>query len=154
VRAVNRVRRTLVRSTADEASYNLHVIMRFELERELVYDAIDLERLPKIWNERVGEYLGLDVPSDVDGVLQEIHWASSLIGYFPTYALGNIMAVQIWERAQEEIPDLDGQVERAEFAPLREWLRLRIHQHGRKSTPKETLQRAVGNGLDAAPYLR
>ena len=154
VAEINRVRRTLVRTTADEATYNLHVIMRFELERELLYDAIDLERLPAIWNDRVGQYLGLDVPNDVDGVLQESHWASSLIGYIPTYALGNIMAVQRWERAQAELADLEQQISRGEFAPLREWLRVRVHQHGRKFTPKETLERAVGSGLDAGPYLR
>jgi carboxypeptidase Taq len=153
-RAVNRVRPSLIRIHADEVTYNLHVILRFELEQELVEGRVGLRGLPEEWNRRMWEYLRVEVPSDAEGVLQDTHWASGLIGYFPTYALGNIMSVQIWERLKEDLPDLEEGFERGDFAPLREWLGEHLHRHGRKFTPPETLARVVGGGLDAGPYLR
>jgi carboxypeptidase Taq len=153
-RAVNRVRPSLIRIHADEVTYNLHVILRFELEQELIEGRIDLRRLPEEWNRRMWEYLGTEVPSDADGVLQDTHWSSGLVGYFPTYALGNLMSVQIWERLKEDLPDVEEGFERGEFAPLREWLGERLHRHGRKFSPTETLERVVGGPMDAGPYLR
>jgi carboxypeptidase Taq len=99
------------------------------------------------------EYLGVDVPDDAHGVLQDIHWASGTFGYFPTYALGSVMSVQIWEAAKGSIPDLEEQIEAGEFGTLREWLRERLHQHGRKFMPKETLALAIGGAIDSEPYL-
>src|SRR5919106_838698 len=131
-RAVNRVRPSLIRIHADEVTYNLHVILRFELEQEIVEGRVDLRELPEEWNRRMWEYLRVEAPSDAVGVLQDTHWSSGLIGYFPTYSLGNIMSVQIWERLKEDLPELEEGFERGELAPLREWLGGHLHRHGRK----------------------
>jgi carboxypeptidase Taq len=100
------------------------------------------------------EYLGLDVPDDAHGVLQDVHWSEGSFGYFPTYSLGNVIAGQIREAALRALPDLYEQIEQGEFRPLREWLREQLHRHGRKFTPAETLERVVGGPIDPAPYLR
>jgi carboxypeptidase Taq len=152
-RAVNCVRPSLIRVEADEVTYGLHVILRFELEQELVEGRLELAALPDAWNERMLDYLGVEVPTDADGVLQDIHWSGGILGYFPTYLLGSVMSVQIWEAAGRAIPDLDEQIEAGEFDALREWLRESLHRHGRKFTPKETLARVAGGPIDAEPYL-
>jgi carboxypeptidase Taq len=153
-RAVNRVHPSLIRIHADEVTYNLHIILRFELEQELIEGRLPVRELPSTWNARMHEYLGIEVPNDAEGVLQDMHWAFGSFGYFPTYSLGNVMSVQIWERLREDLPDLDEQIERGDFGDLREWLRERIHRHGRKLTPTETLERAAGASIEAGPYLR
>ena len=153
-RAINRVRPSFIRVDADEATYNMHIILRFELEQELLAGTIALEDLPEAWNTRFEEYLGLAVPNDTLGVLQDIHWSGGGFGYFPTYSLGNIVSVQIWEKALSELPDLPEQFERGEFGELHEWLRTRLYALGRKFTPQETLDRVVGGTIDAAPYVR
>ncbi|MFN2468525.1 MAG: carboxypeptidase M32 [Gaiellaceae bacterium] len=152
-RAINRVRPSLIRIEADEATYNLHIILRFELEQEMLAGTVDLAQLPSAWNERMRDYLGVEVTDDAHGVLQDVHWARGSLGYFPTYALGNVISVQIWEQVGEALPDLDEQLERGEFGPLREWLREHVHRHGRKFTPTETLERVVGGPIDPEPYL-
>jgi carboxypeptidase Taq len=131
----------------------MHVILRFELEQDLVNGRLGLDELPAAWNAKMAEYLGVEVPDDARGVLQDTHWASGMIGYFPTYLLGTVMSVQIWEKAVEDVPDLEDQVERGEFAALREWLGENVHRHGRKFAPQETLRRATGSTIDARPYL-
>ncbi|MFL6068027.1 MAG: carboxypeptidase M32 [Gaiellaceae bacterium] len=151
-RSINDVRPGLIRIEADEASYNLHIILRFELEQRIM-DGLDLRELPDIWNESMAHYLGVDVPNDGQGVLQDVHWSRGGFGYFPTYSLGNVISVQIWERLRDDLDDLDGQIARGEFAEIREWLRENVHRHGRKFTPVETLERAVGGAIDAEPYL-
>ena len=153
-RAVNRVRPSLIRVEADEATYNLHVILRFELEQDMLSGRVELRDLPEIWNSRMHEYLGVEVRRDSEGVLQDVHWAAGLVGYFPTYALGNVMSAQIWERLRSDLPALDEHFERGDFAPLREWLGEHLHRHGRKFTPGEMLERIVGGPLDPEPYLR
>jgi carboxypeptidase Taq len=153
-RAINRVKPSFVRVDADEATYNLHIILRFELEQEILAGTIALKHLPDAWNARFEEYFGLEVPEDGLGVLQDVHWSGGGFGYFPTYSLGNIMSVQIWEKALSEIPDLPEQFEHGEFGELHEWLRDRLYSLGRKYTPQETLQRVVGGPLDAGPYIR
>jgi carboxypeptidase Taq len=100
------------------------------------------------------EYLGVDVPDDAHGVLQDVHWSGGAIGYFPTYSLGNVISVQLWEQIRAALPDLDQQLERGEFGELAGWLRENLHRHGRKFTSKETLERIVGGPIDAGPYLR
>jgi carboxypeptidase Taq len=152
-RAINKVKPSLIRIQADEATYSLHIILRFELEQQIIEDELELEDLPDAWNARMEEYLGVAVPDDAHGVLQDVHWARGSMGYFPTYALGNVISVQIWERVLADIPDLADRIEQGELAPLREWLRERLHRHGRKFTPPETLERVVGGGLDPEPYL-
>jgi carboxypeptidase Taq len=153
-RAINLVRPSLIRVEADEVTYNLHVILRFELEQEIFEERLELRDLPDAWNARMHEYLGVEVPSDADGVLQDIHWSSGIFGYFPTYSLGNVMSVQIFEAAAAAMPDLEEQIEGGQFGALREWLRDRLHRFGRKFTPKETLERAAGAEIDPEPYLR
>jgi carboxypeptidase Taq len=154
-RAVNIVEPSLIRVEADEATYNLHIILRFELEQAMLGDEFPLEQLPDEWNSRMWDYLGISVPSDTEGVLQDVHWSGGSIGYFPTYALGNLISAQIWERITADLPDIYDSFEQGEFAPLRDWLRDRLHRHGRKFTPGETLERIVGSPeIDAAPYVR
>jgi carboxypeptidase Taq len=153
-RAINKVQPSLIRIEADQATYSLHIILRFELEQELLAGSVDLRKLPSVWNERMGEYLGVEVPEDAHGVLQDVHWSRGTIGYFPTYALGNVVSVQIWEKVLEDVPDLDERLAAGDLAPLCDWLRVRLWRHGRKFTPQETLQRVVGGGLDPEPYLR
>ena len=153
-RSVNWVEPSLIRVEADEATYNLHVILRFELEQELLSGAVALEELPEAWNARMREYVGLEPPNDRLGVLQDVHWSGGHIGYFATYALGNVISAQIWERIQAEIPDLHAQFEAGEFGELRRWLVDNLYRHGRKFTPKETLERVVGGPIDPDPYLR
>jgi carboxypeptidase Taq len=114
---------------------------------------VALEDLPEIWNARMKEFLGVDVPSDGDGVLQDVHWSGGGMGYFPTYALGNVISIQLWERATSELGDLDDEFERGEFGPLREWLREHVHRWGRVFEPADLLERVVGGPLDAEPYL-
>jgi len=153
-RALNRVKPSYIRVDADEATYNLHIILRFELEQEILSGAIDLKDLPGEWNRRFEEYLGIPVPTDTVGVLQDVHWSGGGFGYFPTYSLGNIVSVQIWEKALSELPDLPEQFERGEFGELHEWLRDWLYSLGRKYTPQETLERVVGGTIDAGPYVR
>jgi carboxypeptidase Taq len=152
-RAINKVQPSLIRIEADEATYSLHIILRFELEQDLIAGTVDVADLPTVWNERMDEYLGVEVPDDAHGVLQDVHWSRGTIGYFPTYALGNVISVQLWQKVLEEVPDLDEQLERGELARLTDWLRERLWRHGRKFSPQETLERIVGGGLDPEPYL-
>ena len=152
--SVNWVAPSPIRVEADEATYNLHVILRFELEQELLAGSVDLAELPEIWNARMLDYLGIEPENDRLGVLQDMHWAGGHIGYFSTYALGNVISVQIWETLLADLPDVHAQFEQGEFGELRAWLTERLYRHGRKFTPKETLERLVGGPIDPDPYLR
>jgi carboxypeptidase Taq len=150
---INRVRPSLIRIKADEVTYGMHIVLRFELEQDIINGRVELRDLPEVWNERMGEYLGVDVPDDAQGVLQDTHWASGLMGYFATYLLGTVMSVQIWEKVLEDVPTLEEQIERGEFASLREWLGEHVHQYGKKFSPQETLRRATGTTIDPRPYV-
>jgi carboxypeptidase Taq len=152
-RAANAVRPSYIRVSADEVTYGLHITLRFELELALMEGDLAVADLPAAWNERMQSYLGLDVPDDVHGVLQDIHWAEGAFGYFPTYAVGNVIAGQVWARVTAELPDLDERFAAGEFAPLREWLAENVHRFGRRHLTTEMLERVVGGGLDPAPYL-
>jgi carboxypeptidase Taq len=152
-RAVNRVEPSFIRVEADEANYGLHIVLRFELEQELIEGRLAVADLPEAWNTRFKEYFGLDVPDDAHGVLQDVHWSAGLIGYFPTYALGNLIAGQLWERAHADMPDLDARIARGELMPLREWLREHVHRHGAKFRTPELLQRVVGGPIAVAPFV-
>jgi len=151
--AVNKAQPSLIRIDADEVTYGMHVILRFELEQDIINGRVELKDLPTRWAEKMDEYLGIEVPDHAHGVLQDMHWSSGLIGYFATYLLGTVMSVQIWEKADAELGGLDDQIERGEFAPLREWLGEKIHSQGRKYPPQELLRRATGSTIDAGPYL-
>jgi carboxypeptidase Taq len=152
-RAVNRVRRTFVRVDADETSYGLHVILRFELEQELLSGRLAVKDLPDAWNTRFEELMGIAVPNDALGVLQDSHWAGGSFGYFPTYLLGTVLSVQIWARVQAALPDVEEQIGRGEFGAIHGWLRENIYALGRKLEPAEVIERVVGGPLDPQPYL-
>jgi carboxypeptidase Taq len=153
VRAVSAIRPGPIRGDADEATYGLHIILRFELEQELLAGTVAIRDLPEVWNARMKEYLGVDVPDDAHGVLQDMHWAVGLLGYFPTYQLGNVISVQIWEVVRSELGDLEDQFARGEFGQLREWLREHVYRHGSIYPPRELLERVTGSQLDPEPYL-
>jgi carboxypeptidase Taq len=152
-RAINRAHPSFIRVEADEATYGLHIVLRFEIEQELIDGRLAVKDLPEAWNARFKDYLGLDIPDDANGVLQDVHWSSGSIGYFPTYALGNLVAGQLWERAHGDVPDLDERIAAGELAPLREWLREHVHRHGAKFTTQELLQRVVGGPIEVAPFV-
>lgn len=153
-RAINKVQPSLIRVEADEATYNLHIIVRFELEQEMMNGQLALKEVPAAWNARMKAYLGVDVPDDGQGVLQDIHWSGGMVGYFPTYSLGNIVSCQIWDKVLAAMPDIYEQFGRGEFMPLREWLRANIHQHGRKFMPKELMLKVVGQPINVGPYVK
>jgi carboxypeptidase Taq len=152
-RAVNRVEPSFIRVEADEATYSLHVVLRFELEQQLIDGQLTIAELPEAWNARFKAYLGLDVPDDAHGVLQDVHWSSGSFGYFPTYALGNLIAGQLWERVHLDVPDLDDRLAAGDLGVLREWLRDRVHRHGPKYSMPELLQRVVGTRISVEPFL-
>lgn len=154
VAAINRAEPGLIRVEADETTYSLHIILRFELERQLIEETLALEDLPEAWNAGMHELLGVDVPDDARGVLQDIHWSYGGMGYFPTYALGNVISLQIWAAVREAIPDVEAQMEAGELEELSTWLRDNLYSLGRKLTPKETLERVTGSpAIDPQPYL-
>ncbi|MSO22351.1 MAG: carboxypeptidase M32 [Acidobacteria bacterium] len=153
-RSINRVEPSLIRVEADEVTYNLHILLRFELESDLVEGRLALADLPEAWNAGMKASLGVVPPNDAQGVLQDVHWSNGLIGYFPTYSLGNLLSVQLFEKAQSAIPSLAAQIERGDFQSLLDWLRKNIHEHGRKFLPSQLIQRATGEPLRAVPYLR
>ena len=152
-RAVNRAQRGFVRVDADETTYGLHVILRFELEQELIAERLAVADLPEAWNARFQELMGLDVPNDRLGVLQDSHWSGGSFGYFPTYLLGSVLSVQIWEKAYEAVPDIGDQMECGDFGELHGWLRDNLWAHGKKFTPADTIARVVGGPIAPEPYL-
>ena len=149
--AINDVRPSLIRVEADEATYNLHIIIRFELEQALLNDDLSVADLPGAWNEKYGQLLGITPPTDREGVLQDIHWSAGMIGYFPTYSLGNLYASQLFEHADRDLGGLSAQFARGEFAPLLDWLRSKIHQFGRRYTAAEMVQNVTGRLLSHEP---
>ena len=152
-RAVNRVQPSLIRVEADEVTYNMHIFLRFEIEQLMLDQKVAIADLPDLWNAKMEEYLGIRPDSDRDGVLQDVHWAGGMMGYFPTYALGNLLAAQFYAQALADLPDLPEHYARGEFAPLLGWLRTKIHVHGRKYTPEELVQRVTGGPISTAPFL-
>ncbi|TFH34956.1 MAG: carboxypeptidase M32 [Anaerolineales bacterium] len=152
--AINKVGRTFIRVDADEATYNLHIMLRFELEMALLAGELAVNDLPQAWDDKFETFFGVRPPDDAQGVLQDVHWSAGYIGYFPTYSLGNLIAAQLWEKIHVDIPDLEAQIEQAKFSDLLAWLRENIHQHGATFEPLELLERVVGTGLDVEPYLK
>ena len=152
-RAVNKSHPSYIRVEADEVTYNMHVLLRFELENELLEGTLKVKDVPEAWNSRFKSYLGLDVPNDREGALQDIHWSFVSFGIFPGYTIGNLVSAQLMEKVRADIPDLDAQVENGHFAPLLSWLRKNVHRHGRKFTPNELLERATGKPLTAGPWI-
>lgn len=152
-RAVNRSYPSFIRVEADEVTYNMHILLRFELENELLEGTLKVKDLPEAWNARVKSYLGLNVPNDREGVLQDVHWSYVSFGIFPGYTIGNLVGAQLMEKARTDMPDLDARFEKGEFATLLDWLHRNVHRHGRKFTPNELLERATGRPLTAGPWI-
>ena len=153
-KGINKVHPSLIRVEADEATYNLHIMLRMEMEIGIVEGKMAVKDLPEIWNSKMKEYLGVVPANDAAGVLQDIHWSWGLMGYFSTYALGNLVSVQLWEKINQDIPDLANQISSGKFEALLGWLREKIHIHGRKFLPQELIQKVTGSKIDSAPYIR
>jgi carboxypeptidase Taq len=151
-RAVNRVERSLVRVEADEVSYNLHIVLRFELELALLRGKLAVADLPGAWNERSARLLGVTPARASEGVLQDIHWAWGAFGYFPTYTVGNLYAASIFAAAHRELAGLDEAVARGELRPLRDWLGRKVHAVGRRRTAEEIVRDVTGGGLTDADF--
>jgi carboxypeptidase Taq len=149
----NKVEPSLIRVEADEATYNLHIMLRLELEIALVEGELKVSDLPEAWNARMEDYLGIRPPNNALGVLQDVHWSGGSIGYFSTYALGNLISAQLWKSIHSDIPDLDEQIRHGEFAALLGWLRDKVHRHGRKYEPQELVERITGSKIDPSPYV-
>jgi carboxypeptidase Taq len=152
--AVNGVAPSFIRVEADEATYNLHVMIRFELEQAIVSGDLPIADIPRVWNERYRDYLGITPSNDAEGCLQDVHWSAGLIGYFPTYTLGNVYSAQISQAADRDLGGIDGLIERGEFRSLLDWLRDRIHRHGKRYSPRELVRQATGQDLSPAPLLQ
>lgn len=153
-KGINKVQPSLIRVSADEATYNLHIMLRLEIEIGLVEGSIAVKDLPEIWNQKMQDYLGIVPPNDARGVLQDIHWSYGAIGYFSTYALGNLVSAQLWEKIRKDIRDLDDQICKGDFSGLLAWLRKNIHQHGSKYEPQTLMQKVTGSKITPAPYVR
>jgi carboxypeptidase Taq len=151
---INKVQPSLIRVEADEATYNLHIMLRLEIEIAVIEGKLAVKDLPAYWNAKMQEYLGVTPPNDAKGVLQDIHWSFGGFGYFSTYALGNLISVQLWEKINQDIPDLADQIRAGKFESLLGWLRTKIHTHGRKFEPQELVQKVTGSKIDPAPYTR
>lgn len=152
--AINHVAPSLIRVDADEVTYNLHICLRFRLERDLIEGALDPADAPAAWNAGMRELLGIDVPDDAHGALQDVHWSAGLFGYFPSYAVGNLYAAQLYAAAAEELPGMEDGFADGEFAPLLSWLRENVHRHGSCLGADEIVRQATGSGLDAGPFAR
>ncbi|MCB0209968.1 MAG: carboxypeptidase M32 [Anaerolineae bacterium] len=153
-KAINKSSPSYIRVEADEVTYNLHIFLRFELEQALLNKSLSIADLPAAWNAKMEEYLGLTPPNDALGVLQDIHWSGGMMGYFPTYTLGNILSLQFYSKALQDIPDLPEQFSKGDFRALLGWFKEHIHRHGRKFTANELIERVTGDdGIKAGPYL-
>jgi carboxypeptidase Taq len=153
-KAINKVEPSLIRVNADETTYNLHIMLRLELEIAMVEGKLAIKDLPEIWNTKMREYLGVTPPNDAKGVLQDIHWSGGMIGYFSTYALGNLISAQLWEKINADIHDLDGQIRKGDFSQLLDWLRKNIHQSGQKYEPQTLVKKVTGSKITYEPYIR
>ena len=152
-KGINKVEPSLIRVEADEATYNLHIMLRLELEIALMEGKLAVKDLPEAWNTKFEEYLGITPPNDALGVLQDVHWSGGMIGYFSTYALGNLISVQLWEKMLADMPNMEDQIRNGEFAEILAWLVENVHQYGSKYEPQELVQRVTGSKIDAAPYM-
>ncbi len=153
--AINRVQRSEIRIESDEVTYNCHILLRYDIERDLIHGRIHCSDLPELWNEKMREYLHITPANDTRGVLQDVHWPTGAFGYFPTYTIGNLLAAQLWELAHRELPGLDDFIAAGTLSPLREWLRDRVHRHGARYLPGELRQRLFGDArLQTEPFLR
>lgn len=152
-KAINKVEPSLIRTEADEATYNLHIMIRFEIEMGLMDGSVDVKDLPELWNSLMKDYLNIIPDNDKNGVLQDIHWSWGMIGYFPTYALGNILSVQLWNKMVTEKPEIHDKILIGEFSVVREWLQQNVQKFGAKYYPQELIKRVTGTSIDPKPYI-
>lgn len=152
--AQNIVEPSYIRVEADETTYNLHIMLRFEIERAMIRGELEVNDIPRVWNAKFKDYLGIEVDKDANGCLQDVHWSFGLMGYFPTYTLGNLYAAQFFEQAYRDMPDLDDQFRKGEFGGLKAWLVKNIHVHGQRYTAGDLCRRVTGKPLSADPLLR
>ena len=152
-KGINQLQPNYLRTVADEIHYHLHVLIRYEIEKGLLDGTYDVENLEAVWNQKYQDFLGLEVPHATHGILQDVHWAEGLFGYFPTYSLGSFYAAQFFHKAQQDIPNLEEQISQGNMKPLLEWLRHHIHQHGKKYTSEELCQRITGEGLNLKYFM-
>lgn len=153
VKAVNKVKPSKIRIQADEVTYSLHIIIRFEIERDLFVDKITVEELPQVWNEKYEEYLGVEIENDTEGVMQDTHWASGSFGYFPSYALGNIYSGQMLATMIKEIPEWKNQISMGNFKQIKEWLVENVYRYGNQFDPSDLLRNITGNEVNVNTYL-
>ena len=153
-RGINRVEPSLVRVEADEATYNMHIMLRLEIEMGLIEGSMEVKDLPEIWNTKMQDYLGITPPNDATGVLQDVHWSSGLVGYFPTYALGNLASVQLWDKMVEENPNIPDEIAKGKFDTILGWMHEHIHQYGSKYEPQELMVKATGSKITPEPYVK
>ncbi len=153
-KGINRVEPSLVRVEADEATYNLHIMLRLEIEIGLMEKSIEAKDLPEIWNSKMQEYLGVTPPNDSLGVLQDVHWSGGMIGYFSTYALGNLLSAQLWEKMLQAHPNIPDEIAQGKFSTILAWLRENVHQYGARYDPQELIIKITGSRINAEPYLR
>jgi carboxypeptidase Taq len=152
-RAINKVKPSFIRVEADEVSYNLHIILRFEIELGVLDGDIPIKNLSEAWRENFKSYLGVFPPTDTEGVLQDVHWSWGLIGHFTSYAMGNIIASQWWHRMAKDVPNQDELMTQGNITPIREWLIENVHQHGKKYLSEELIKQVTGGSIDTGPYL-
>jgi carboxypeptidase Taq len=153
VRHVNRVQPSLIRVDADEVTYNLHILIRFELELAVLRGELEVTELAEAWDDAYGRYLGVHAPDAADGVLQDTHWSEGLFGYFPTYTLGNLYAAMLWRTLAADLPDVDDQIRAGRFDGILGWLREHVHRHGYRWECEELMRRATGADLSEEPFL-
>ena len=152
-RAVNCVEPTLIRIDADELTYSLHIIIRYEMEKLLINSDVNIDDVPELWNEKYREYLGVEPKNDAEGVLQDVHWSGGDFGYFPTYALGNLYGAQIFNKLKEEIPDWNQKIRNGDFSPITEWLKEHVHRYGATLKPAELIKKVTGEELSAKYFI-
>jgi carboxypeptidase Taq len=153
-RAINKVEPSLIRVEADEVTYNLHIMLRFEMEKSLIDGSLAVKDVPEAWNEKMREYLGITPPNDADGCLQDVHWSGASFGYFPTYSLGTLLSAQLYDKALADNPAISTDLENGEFASLLSWLRENVHKPGRRYLPAELVQRICGEPAQSRSYLK
>jgi carboxypeptidase Taq len=142
-----------IRVEADELTYHMHIVLRFEIERDLIAGELDVEEVPAVWNTKMEEYLGVTPDNDAEGCLQDIHWAHGSFGYFSTYSLGSVLAAQLFEAVAADIPELDKNIRAGEFDPLHDWLTTNVHAHGQRYKTNELVKEATGSGFSANPFV-
>jgi carboxypeptidase Taq len=153
-RAINKVEPSFIRVEADEVTYNLHVLVRFELECDILTRKLAVKDLPEAWNAKYAEYLGVTPENDAQGCLQDVHWSQGSVGYFPTYSMGNLLSYQIWNVLRRDLGDTDALIEAGDFQPILGWLQKNIYSQGRKYTPKDLVMRVTGKPMAADDYIQ